>query len=144
MSKLQQKKLEEVLKDIVTTLSNMPLTLDRTRYPVFSFNTKVTGFRSDNHNSYQKDLKKRQKYKQRPKESARKRRRSGYLTQLQEKQKLKHNKREPEVRVEEVVPIKSNRQNKLQCKLRIITEAFSGRDDKMRALRLRAGKLYLE
>lgn len=144
MSKLQQKELEEVLKDIVTTLSNMPLTLDRTRYPVFSFNTKVTGFGSGNHISYQKDLKKRQKYKQRPEESARKRRRSGYLTQLQEKQKLKHNKRGPEVRVEEVVAIKGNRQNKLQWKLRIITEAFSGRDGKMRALRLRAGKLYLE
>ena len=52
--------------------------------------------------------------------------------------------REPEVKVGEVVAVKGNERNQVQWKLRIIAEVYPRTDDKMRAVRLRAGKLYLE
>ena len=89
---------------------------------------------------------------------ARKRRRNEYLASLCKKQNLKHNKREPEVKhgylttritpnteffyaviVEEAVVINGNKRNKLQWKLGIITEVYSGRYDKSKDLRLGAG-----
>ena len=52
--------------------------------------------------------------------------------------------REPEVKIGEVVAVKGNERNQVQWKLRIITEVYPRTDGKMRAVRLRAGKLYLE
>ena len=49
---------------------------------------------------------------QRCKEAAWKRRSNEYLTSLHEKHSLKHNKREPEVKVREVVAIKAINQTR--------------------------------
>ena len=88
-----------------------------------------------------KDLIKRQKHMQRCKEEAWKICRNEYLTWLRERHNLKQKEREPEVKLGEVVVIKSDERNKAQWKLGIITEVYLGRDCKVRAVRLRAVKL---
>ena len=79
--------------------------LYRTRYPIFSFNTKFTGVsqtpvipNEDPTDIENRDLRKRQKYIQRCKEAVWKRWRYEYLTSLLERHNLKHNKRESEVK----------------------------------------------
>ena len=43
-----------------------------------------------------------------------------------------------------MVVIKGDERNKVHWKLRIITELYPGRDSKVKTVRLRAGKSYLE
>ena len=63
---------------------------------------------------------------------------------MRERHNLKHNKRESEVKTGEVVVIKGDEKNKAQWKIGIITEVYPGRDGKVRAVKLRAGKTYME
>ena len=57
---------------------------------------------------------------------------------------LKDNKKKPEVKVGELVAIKGDEQNKTQGRLTVIREVYPEIDEKVRAVRLRAGKLYLQ
>ena len=57
---------------------------------------------------------------------------------------LKDNKKKPEVKVGESVVIKGDEQNKTQERLTVIREVYPEIDEKVRAVRLRAGKLYLQ
>ena len=57
---------------------------------------------------------------------------------------LKDNKKKPEVKVGELVVIKGDEQNKTQERLTVIREVYPEIDEKVRAVRLRAGKLYLQ
>ena len=73
-----------------------------------------------------------------------KRGRSEYLTSLRERHNLKHSKKESEVKVGEVTVIKGEGQNRAQWNIGIITDVYPGKDGKGRAVKLRAGKSYLE
>ena len=74
------------------------INLNRRRFSVSSFNTKLTVFRSHTHlipneddrDIENKDLQKRQTYIQRYKEAVLKKWRNEYLTSLRERQNLKH------------------------------------------------------
>ena len=72
------------------------------------------------------------------------RRRSEYLTSLRERHNLKHSKKESEVKVGEVVVIKGEERNRVQWNIGIITDVYPGKEGKVRAVKLRAGKSYLE
>ena len=63
---------------------------------------------------------------------------------LRERHNLKHRKKESEVKVGEVVVIKGDEQNRAQWNIGIITDVYPGKDGKVRAVKLRAGKSYLE
>ena len=80
-------------------------------FPVLTPNPLVLGQQliipnEDLENTEDKDLRKRQKYIQKCKEAAWKRRRSEYLTSLRERHNLKHSKKEAKVKVGEVVMIR--------------------------------------
>ena len=57
---------------------------------------------------------------------------------------MKHNKRQLSVTSGDVVIIKGNKKNCGQWKLGIVDELFPGSDGVIRAVKLRAGKSYLE
>ena len=150
-SKLEWHELAEVLTDIETTLNNRSLTYmaEDIEFPVLTPNLLPLGQQliipnEDPANIKDKDLRKRQKYIQKCKEAAWKRWRSEYLTSLREIHNLKYSKKESEVKVGEVVVIKGEEQNSTQWNIRIITDVYPGKDGKVRAVKLRPGKSYLE
>lgn len=57
---------------------------------------------------------------------------------------MKHNKRQLSVTSGDVVIIKGNEKNRRQWKLGIVDKLFPGSDGVIRAVKLRAGKSYLE
>ena len=152
-SKLEWHELSEILRDIETTLNNRPLAYmeEDIEFPVLTPNSLVLGQQliilnedPEDKDIKDKDLRKRQKYIQKCKEAAWKRWRSEYLTSLRERQHLKHSKKESEVKAGEVVVIKGEEQNRAQWNTGIITGIYPGKDSKVKAVKLRTGKCYLE
>ena len=150
-SKLAWKELEEVPTDVETTSNNRSLSYieEDIQFPVLTPILLVLGQtpvipNEDPTDTEIRDLRKMQKYIQRCKEAVWKRWRNEYLTSLPEMHNLKHNKREPEVKVGEVVAIKGNERNKYTGNFRIITGVYPERDGKRKVVRLGAGKLFLE
>ena len=149
-SKLAWKELEEVPTDVETTSNNRSLSYieEDIQFPVLTpilvlGQTPVIP-NEDPIDTEIRDLRKMQKYIQRCKEAVWKRWRNEYLTSLPERRNLKHNKREPEIKVGEVVAIKGNERNKYTGNFRIITGVYPERDGKRKVVRLGAGKLFLE
>ena len=150
-SELEWKELEEVPTDVETTSNNRSLSYieEDIQFPVLTPILLVLGQtpvipNEDPTDTEIRDLRKMQKYIQRCKEAVWKRWRNEYLTSLPEMHNLKHNKREPEVKVGEVVAIKGNERNKYTGNFIIITAVYPGRDGKRKVVRLGAGKLFLE
>ena len=150
-SELEWKELEEVPTDVETTSNNRSLSYieEDIQFPVLTPILLVLGQtpvipNKDPTDTEIRDLRKMQKYIQRCKEAVWKRWRNEYLTSLPEMHNLKHNKREPEVKVGEVVAIKGNERNKYTGNFRIITAVYPGRDGKRKVVRLGAGKLFPE
>ena len=150
-SKLELHELAKVLTDTETSLNNRPLTYieEDTEFPVLPPNSLVLGQQliipnEDPENIKDKDLRKHQKYIQKCKEASWKRWRSEYLTSLRERNHLKHSKKESDIKVGKVVVIKGEARNRAQWNIRIITDVYPGKDGKMRAVKLRAGKSYLK
>ena len=150
-SELEWKELEEVPTDVETTSNNRSLSYieEDIQFPVLTPILLVLGQtpvipNEDPTDTEIRDLRKMQKYIQRCKEAVWKRWRNEYLTSLPEMHNLKHNKREPEVKVGEVVAIKGNERNKYTGNFRIITGVYPERDGKRKVVRLGAGKLFLE
>ena len=150
-SELEWKELEEVPTDVETTSNNRSLSYieEDIQFPVLTPILLVLGQtpvipNEDPTDTEIRDLRKMQKYIQRCKEAVWERWRNEYLTSLPEMHNLKHNKREPEVKVGEVVAIKGNERNKYTGNFIIITAVYPGRDGKRKVVRLGAGKLFLE
>ena len=150
-SELEWKELEEVPTDVETTSNNRSLSYieEDIQFPVLTPILLVLGQtpvipNEDPTDTEIRDLRKMQKYIQRCKEAVWKRWRNEYLTSLPEMHNLKHNKREPEVKVREVAAIKGNERNKYTGNFRTITAVYPGRDGKRKVVRLGAGKLFLE
>ena len=147
-SKLELHELAKFLTDTETSLNNRPLTYieEDTEFPVLPPNSLVLGQQLiiPNEDIKDKDLRKGQKYIQKCKEASWKRWRSEYLISLRERHNLKHRKKESDVKVGEVVVIKGEARNRAQWNIRTITDVYPGKDGKLRAVKLRAGKFYLE
>lgn len=148
---LSWKELEEVLVDVEVTLNNRPLSYveDDVQLPLLTPNTMM--FPQSNivperepHTIDDQDLRKRAKHLRRCKEALWKRWSTEYLRGLRERHNLKHHGKQTSLKVGDVVIIKAEDKNRGKWPLGIVQELFPGRDGVVRAVRLRAGKSYLE
>ena len=89
------------------------------------------------------DLKRRYKYLKRARESIWQRWSSEYIKYLRERHDLSH-KGESAFKEGDVVIIRGDEKNRAHWKLGIITTLMPGKDGVVRAIRLRAGKTFLE
>ena len=141
--------LEDVMLDVEIVLNNRPLSYveDDVQMPILTPNTFVYQScllpEEDIDNIDDNDLRKRAKYLKRCKESVWTRWKNEYLTSLRERHKIVHGK-ENQMREGDVVIIKGDEKNRAVWKLGIIDKLLTGRDGVTRAVRLRAGKSYLE
>jgi hypothetical protein len=90
------------------------------------------------------DMKKRAKYLRRCKDVLWSRWTGEYLKSLRERHNLKHKTKEMAVQRGDVVLIQSPERNRGKWNIGIVDKLIKGRDGVVRAIRLRAGKSYLE
>jgi hypothetical protein len=87
---------------------------------------------------------KRAKYLQKCKNAMWKRWSKEYLRGLRERHNLTHKVKQSKLSVGDIVIIKSDEKNRGKWPLGIVTELVLGRDGVVRAVKLRAGKSFLE
>ncbi len=92
----------------------------------------------------EKDLRKRAKYLLKCKEAMWRRWSREYLSGLRERHNQNSNKSSFTVEKGDVVIIQSDERNRGKWPLGIVEELYKGRDGVVRAVKLRAGKTYLE
>ena len=143
--------LQDVLLDVEVALNNRPLSYveEDLQLPLLTPNMLQFGRPnllpdSKAHHQENPDLRKRARYLARCKDVIWKRWSAEYLRGLRERHNMKHNKRQLSVTSGEVVIIKGDEKNRGQWKLGIVDELFPGSDGVIRAVKLRAGKSYLE
>ena len=90
------------------------------------------------------DLRKRVKYLRRCKEVLWNRWSGEYLKSLRERHNMKHKSKQMNVKLGDVVLIQDAERNRGKWNMGIVVKLFQGRDGVVRAVRLRAGKSYLE
>ena len=143
--------LEEVLLDLEITLNNRPLSYveDDIEFPVITPNSLMFGIppaRSLEESPSSIDdleLRKRVRHVQKCKQMLWNRWSNEYVRGLRERHRMM-NKSKISLREGEVVLIKGDEKNRGKWKLGRIEKMFPGRDGVIRAVRLRAGKSYLE
>ena len=89
-------------------------------------------------------LRKRAKYIRRCKDAWWSRWSSEYLKALRERHNMKNGTKEMRVKAGDIVLIKGDERNRGKWKIGIFDKLMKGRDGIVRAVRLRAGKSYLE
>ena len=90
------------------------------------------------------DLKKRYKYQQSALEKVWQRWKNECLKFLRERQNMTHHEKEMQLKEGEVVIIKGDEKNRAHWNLGIVNKLLPGKDGIVRAVRLRAGKSFLE
>ena len=143
--------LQDVLLDVEVALNNRPLSYveEDLQLPLLTPNMLQFGCPNllpdpEAHHQENPDLRKRARYLARCKDVTRKRWSAEYLRGLRERHNMKHNKRQLSVTSGDVIIIKGDEKNRGQWKLGIVDELFPGSDGVIRAVKLRAGKSYLE
>jgi hypothetical protein len=147
---LTWEELEDVLLDIEITLNNRPLSYieDDLQHPILTPNSLM--FVSSNvlpemqsHRVEDGDLRKRAKFLKRCKDAVWKRWKNEYVRGLRERHIMLKGK--PFVlSVGDVVIIKSDERNRGEWPLGIVETLYEGKDGVVRAVRLRAGKSFME
>ena len=151
---LSWKELEEVLLDIETTLNNRPLIYveDDIQMPILTPHAMIVGRPNlisegtelDGYEEAEVTLRKRAKYVQRCKDAWWSRWSAEYLKALRERHNMKNQVKELNAKPGDVVLIKGDERNRGKWKIGIIDTLIKGRDGVLRAVRLRAGRSYLE
>ena len=142
--------LEEVLLDVEVTLNNRPLCYveDDVQLPVLTPSAMMFGqpkLIPDEHlDEEDLDLRKRVRYLRRCKDVLWSRWTGEYLKSLRERHNLKYKTKEMTVELGDVVLIQSPERNRGKWNIGIVNKLIKGRDGVVRAIRLRAGKSYLE
>ena len=143
--------LQDVLLDVEVTLNNRPLSYveEDVQLPLLTPNMLQFGrpnLLPDPEACHEEnpDLRKRARYLARCKDVIWRRWSAEYLRGLRERHNMKHNKRQLSLTTGDVVIIKSDEKNRGQWRLGIVEELFPGSDGVIRAVKLRAGKSYLE
>lgn len=90
------------------------------------------------------DLRKRARYLRACKDSLWKRWSSEYLVALRERHRCNHGGKSSKIEVGDVVIVRSDERNRAKWPLGIVVKLFPGKDGVVRAVKLRAGKAYLE
>ena len=147
---LTWEELADVLLDIEITLNNRPLSYieDDLQNPVLTPNSLM--FVSSNvlpemqpHRVDDRDLRKRVKFLKRCKEVVWKRWRNEYIRGLRERHIMLEGKPHT-LSFGDVVIIKSDERNRGEWPLGIVEELYEGKDGIVRAVKLRAGKNFME
>ena len=143
--------LEEVLLDVEVALNNRPLNYveEDVQLPLLTPNSLLFGRpntlpEQDHHQIELRDLRKRAKYLQRCKDVLWRRWTSEYLKALRERHNLEHKGSQLTPAQGDVVIIKSEERNHGKWKLGIVETLTPGQDGVVRAVKLCAGKSYLE
>ena len=148
-TKLSFEEMEDVLLDVEITLNNRPLSYveDDIQLPILTPNSLIYNSslipEEDPDNIEETDIRKRAKFIKKCKEMVWNRWRSEYLTGLRERHKIIHGK-DNKLKVGDVVIIKGDERNRALWKIGIVDKLLPGKDDVVRAVRLRAGKSFLE
>ena len=150
-AKLSFKEMQEVLLDIQIVLNNRPLTYceDDVEMPVLTPNMLIFGkanYLPDEEPSdvQDRDLRKRRKYLRKCKDALWKRWKSEYIRALRERHNVTHSGKQARLEIGDVVLIKGEEKNRALWKTGIVTHMIPGRDNVVRAVRLRAGKSFME
>ena len=150
-AKLSFKEMQEVLLDIQIVLNNRPLTYceDDVEMPVLTPNMLIFGkanYLPDEEPSdvQDRDLRKRRKYLRKCKDALWKRWKSEYVRALRERHNATHSGKQARLEIGDVVLIKGEEKNRALWKTGIVTHMIPGRDNVVRAVRLRAGKSFME
>ena len=147
---LSWNELEEVLLDEEVTLNNRPLCYveDDVQLPVLTPSTMMFGqpklIPEEDLDEEDADLRKRARYLRRCKDVLWGRWTGEYLKSLRERHNLKHKTKEMTVQPGDVVLIQGSERNRGKWNIGIVVKLINGRDGMVRAIRLRAGKSYLE
>ena len=148
---LKWKELQEVFLDVKIALNNRPLQYleDDTRMPTLTPNSmQMIGCNAipelEAHHEGETDLCKRARFLALCKDAVWCRWSTEYLRGLRERHNQKNSTRELKLSPGDVVIIKPDERNRATWPLGIVDELCSGRDDVVRAVRIRAGKKFLE
>ena len=143
--------LQDVLLDVEVALNNRPLSYVEkdVKLPLLTPNMLQFGrpnLLPDPEARHQEnpELRKRARYLARCKDVIWRRWSVEYLRGLRERHNMNHNKRQLSLTSGDVVIIKGDEQNRGQWRIGIVDEMFPGSDGVIRAVKLRAGKSYLE
>ena len=143
--------LEEVLLDVEIAVNNRPLTYveDDIQLPLLTPNVMLHGQSNllpevDVEGIEDLPLRKRAKYLRRCKNVLWSRWTGEYVRSLRERHNLKHKSKQLTLKVGDVVLIQSEDRNRGKWNLGVVVKLIIGRDGVVRAVKLRAGKSYLE
>jgi hypothetical protein len=148
---LKWKELEEVLLDVEVALNNRPLQYveDDVQRPILTPNSLL--FVGSNaipelQAHYLEDLRlrKRARFLSRCKDAVWRRWSTEYIRGLRERHNQKNGTKKLKLSKGDVVIIKSDERNRANWSLGIVDELYAGRDGVVRAVRLRAGKKFLD
>ena len=151
-SSLTMREMKSILLDVETTLNNRPLGYIEDDIQSVILTPNVMMFdqpvvipeMTETDDDGEQDLKKRYKHLRACKDRIWRRWTDEYVRQLRERHNLKHNTKEMNLTEGDVVIIKGDEKNRSHWKTGIVERLINGRDNVVRAIRLRAGKSYLE
>ena len=146
---LTMEELQEVMLDIEINMNNRPLTYldDDIQQPILTPNVLLHGqiinipdieLEEDN-----PDIRKRKRYINKCKQAAWRRWSNDYLKALRERHNMKLKTSLIQIKEGDVVLIKSSEKNRGRWKVGIVSELYYGKDNVVKAVRLRANKNYL-
>ena len=147
---LTMEEMQEVMLDIKINMNNRPLTYidDDIEQPILTPNALLHGqiinvpdIELDEDNP---DIRKRQPYINRCKEAAWRQWSNDYLKALRERHNIKCKTSSMQIKEGDVMLIKSLEKNQGRWKIGIVNDLYYGKDNVVQAVRLRAGKSYLE
>ena len=148
---LYWKELQEVIIDIEIALNNRPLSCikEDVQMLILTPNSLTFGQPGVVPEEEIADiddvvLRKRAKYVKRCKNALWERWSKEYLRKLRQRHNLKHKTRDQDLKQGDVVIIKGDDRNRNKWKLGVVDQMIKGKDDVVRAVRLRAGKSFLE
>ncbi len=148
---LYWKELQEVILDIEMVLNNRPLSYveEDVQMPILTPNSLMFGQpgvvpEEEIADIDDTNLRKRARHVEKCKNALWARWSSEYLRGLRERHNLKHKTKEHVLKQGDVVVIRGDDRNRNKWKLGVVDEMIKGKDDVVRAVRLRAGKSFLE
>ena len=149
-AKLTKQELEEVILDTEINLNNRPLMYidDDIQFLVLKPNILIHGqpitIPEEQFDDDDKVIKKRQRYIKRCKDAAWNRWNKEYLRSLRERHNMKNNQRYMEIAIGDVVLIKGDDKHRGIWNIGIVEELCKGKDNVIRAVKLRSRKTYIE
>ena len=148
---LRLNEMKEVLLDVEVALNNRPLSYveEDVQMPTLTPNSMI--FIGSNklseleaHHHQEKDLRKRARFLTKCKDAVWRRWTAEYLRALRERHNQSQGTKETTLKIGDVVIIKSDEKNRAKWQLGIVHELYEGRDGVVRAVKLRAGKNFME